>query len=197
MSPAFIRGIKDNLPNAKITFDKFHILKIINEAVDVVRRQEAVDNPILKGKRYLFLKNDTNLTARQRADKEELKLSEINLKSMEALNMRETFQQIYHAQTESTFVKLLTAWYQWVSSSLLQPMVKAAEMIKRHWDGIINWKTSNINNGVLEGLNSVVQAAKRKARGYKMKHLKTIAYLVTANLDFSKLNYACLPTGKA
>jgi transposase len=197
MSPAFIKGIKETLPNAKITFDKFHVLKIINEAVDIVRRQEAVHNPILKGKRYLFLKNDANLTSRQRADKEELKLSEVNLKSMEALNMRETFQQIYHAQTESEFVKLLTNWYQWVSTSSLQPMVKAAEMIKRHWDGIINWKISNINNGILEGLNSVVQAAKRKARGYKMKHLKTIAYLVTANLDFNKLNYACLPTKKA
>jgi transposase len=46
-------------------------------------------------------------------------------------------------------------------------------------------------NGILEGFNSVVQAAKRKARGYKMKHLKTIAYLVTSNLDFGKLNYAC------
>lgn len=66
---------------------------------------------LLKGKRYLFLKNDANLTARQHADKEELKLSELNLKSMEALNMRETFQQIYHAQTESMFIKLLTQWY--------------------------------------------------------------------------------------
>jgi transposase len=60
--------------------------------------------------------------------------------------------------------------------------------------GILQWKTSQINNGILEGLNSVVQAAKRKARGYKFKHFKTIVYLITGGLDFSKVNSACLPT---
>ena len=73
-------------------------------------------------------------------------------------------------------------------------MIKAAKTIKRHWDGILRWKQSQINNGILEGLNSVVQAAKRKARGYKFKHYKTIVYLITSNLDFGKLNPACLPT---
>jgi transposase len=191
MSKAFIKGVNDNLPNAKITFDKFHILKIINEAVDTVRRQEAKENPILLGKRYLFLKNEQNLTKNQLAQKEALKLSDLNLKSMEALNMRETFQQIYFAQDEGKFVTLLYSWYKWLSNCSLAPMIKVAEMVKNHWSGIVNWKLSNINNGILEGLNSVVQAAKRKARGYKMKHLKTIAYLVTSNLDFGKLNYAC------
>ena len=53
---------------------------------------------------------------------------------------------------------------------------------------------SQINNGILEGLNSVVQAAKKKARGYKFKHFRTIVYLITGGLDFSKVNSACLPT---
>ncbi len=52
MSPVFIKGIRENLPNAQITFDKFHIIKIINEGVDKVRRAEAKENPILKGTRY-------------------------------------------------------------------------------------------------------------------------------------------------
>lgn len=194
MSPAFIKGVKENLPNAEITFDKFHVLKIINEAVDKVRREEVKDNPILSGKRYIFLKNEINLTVKQRQEKQELMLHEINLKSMDALNMRETFQQIYHTQSDLEFVGLLTKWYEWVSNSGLEPMKKVAEMVKNHWDGIVKWKTSQINNGILEGLNSVIQAAKRKARGYKMKHLKTIAYLVTSNLNFGKLNYACQPT---
>lgn len=197
MSPAFIKGVKENLPNAEITFDKFHVLKIINEAVDTVRREEVKHNPILLGKRYIFLKNEVNLTAKQRQEKQKLILSEVNLKSMEALNMRETFQQIYHAQSDIEFVLLLTKWHEWVSNSALEPMKKAAEMVKKHWDGIVQWKKSQINNGILEGLNSVIQAAKRKARGYKMKHLKTIAYLVTSNLNFGKLNYACQPTEKA
>ena len=107
MSPAFIKGVNDNLPKAEITFDKFHILKIINEAVDDVRREEAKTNPLLKKTRYIFLKNEANLTDKERTKKEELKLSDLNLQSMEALRMRETFQQIYHAGTETAFAILL------------------------------------------------------------------------------------------
>jgi transposase len=191
MSKAFIKGVTENIPNAKITFDKFHIIKLINKAVDDVRRQEAKDNPILKGTRYVFLKNKNNLTKNQQKLKEQLVLANINLKSMTALNMRETFQQIYLADTYDDFVTLLQKWYQWVTGSGLDSMIKVAKTIKEHWDGIIAWKKSQINNGVLEGLNSVIQAAKRKARGYKLKHLKTIAYLITSNLNFKKLNQAC------
>ena len=60
---------------------------------------------------------------------------------------------------------------------------------------IIRWKVSAINNGILEGLNSVLQTAKRKARGYEKKHFQTIAYFVTGKLDFSKVNKYCLYTG--
>lgn len=194
MSPAFIKGVKENLPNAKITFDKFHILKLINEAVDEVRRQEAANNPLLKGTRYIFLKNEDNLTQAQLEKKEELKLSKLNTKLFRALNLRVSFQQIYVAPTEESFKDLLKKWYFWATHSQLEPMQKVAKTIKKHWDGIIQWKNSQINNGILEGLNSVVQAAKRKARGYKFEHFKTIAYLITGGLDFSKVNPACLPT---
>lgn len=107
MSPAFIKGVKDNLPNAKITFDKFHILKLINKAVDEVRRTEARSNPLLKGSRYIFLKNDKNLTVKERHKKGELQLSKLNNKVFRALRLRETFQQIYGAQTEESFKQLL------------------------------------------------------------------------------------------
>ena len=70
-------------------------------------------------------------------------------------------------------------------------MKKAAKMVKNHWDGILQWKESQINNGILEGLNSVIQAAKRKARGYKKDHFKVIAYLLTGKLDFSWVNQYC------
>jgi Transposase and inactivated derivatives len=194
MSPAFIKGVKENLPEAKITFDKFHIVKVINEAVDEVRRMEAKTNPLLKGSRFIFLKNEENLTVTQREKKEELKLSGLNEKLFRALSLRETFQQIYSASSEEEFESLLSKWYFWATHSQLKPMQKAAKTIKHHWDGIIQWKRSQINNGILEGLNSVVQAAKRKARGYKFKHFRTIVYLITGGLDFSKLNPACLPT---
>jgi transposase len=192
MSPAFIKGVADNLPNAQITFDKFHILKIINEAVDEVRREEAKTNPLLAGKRYVFLKNEANLSAKQKLQKQELLLPELNLKSMRALRMREGFQQIYLVASQFEFEKYLRQWVDWVSKCGLKPMEKAAHMVMRHWDGIVRWKQSQINNGILEGLNSVIQAAKRKARGYKPAHFATITYLLTANLNLNSINHHLL-----
>ena len=194
MSPAFIKGVQKYCPDAEITFDKFHILKIINEAVDQVRREEAKNNPLLKGTRYIFLKNDTNLTVKQKLTKKKLSLSKLNLKSIRAMRIREAFQQIYLADDIGEFEKLLREWYYWATHCKLSPMIKAAKTIKSHWDGVVNWKNSQINNGLLEGLNSVLQAAKRKARGYKKAHFKTIAYLLTGKLDFSTVNAHCLPT---
>ena len=191
MSPAFIKGVRDRLPNAEITFDKFHILKIINEAVDSVRRAEAKTNPLLKGARYCFLKNSQNLTKDQKAKKESL--SELKLKSMRALQIRETFQEIYKANTFEEFKLLLNKWYFWATHSKLKPIVKAAKTIKKHWDGILEWKKSQINNGILEGLNSIIQAAKRKARGYKFEHFKVIALLLTGKLNLKAIN-PYLPT---
>ena len=194
MSPAFIKGVTERLPNAKITFDKFHILKIINEAVDEVRRQEAKTNPLLKGSRYVFLKNDANLTEKQKAKKQELQVSAMNIQSMEALRMRENFQAIYRVFTTGQFVKYLRQWVDWVSACGLKPMEKAASTVLNHWDGIVRWKQSQINNGILEGLNSTVQAAKRKARGYKIQHLITMTYLLTGKLNLQTVNPHILPT---
>jgi len=99
MSPTFIKGVKENLPHAEITFDKFHIIKLINEAVDQVRREEAHDSPLLKGTRFTFLKNQTNLTEKQKAIKESFSLSKLNLRSIRAMQIREAFQQIYQAES--------------------------------------------------------------------------------------------------
>ena len=144
--------------------------------------------------KYLELKNEKNLTQVQREKKEELKLSTLNTRLFRALELRETFQQLYAASTEKEFEDLLDKWYFWATHSRLKPMSKVGKTIKKHWDGIIQWKKSQINNGVLEGLNSVVQAAKRKARGYKFKHFKTIVYLITGGLDFGRVNPAYVPT---
>ena len=144
------------MPQAEITFDKFHIIKLINEAVDQVRREEAHYTPQLKGNRYIFLKNETNLTEKQKGIKEELSLAKLNLKSIRAMQIREAFQQIYKADSTEQFEGLLNGWYYWVSHSQLAPIVKVAKTIKKHWEGILSWKKSQINNGILEGLNSVL-----------------------------------------
>ena len=194
MSPAFIKGVREQLPSADITFDKFHIIKIINEGVDKVRREETKTNPLLTGSRYSLLKNEANLTRKQRKTRAALSLPGLNLKSIRAMNMRETFQQLYTTSSKAEFEERLQHWYYWLTHSRLEPMIKVAKTIKDHWDGVVNWKVSQINNGLLEGLNSIIQAAKRKARGYKKYHFKIMAYLLTGKLDFSKINNACLPT---
>lgn len=189
MSPAFIKGVEENLPNADVVFDRFHVTKVINEAIDKVRRSEVVNNPILRSSRYLFLKNRENLTEYQKQRLEGLKLSGLNLKTMRALNIREAFQQIYQAPSAEMFVKLLRKWYFWATHSRIEPIKDAAYTIWRHWEGIVNWVDYKISNGILEGFNSIFQAAKAKARGYKRTDtIKAIIYLLTGKLDFSKIN---------
>ena len=104
------------------------------------------------------------------------------------MHIRENYQEIYKSDTITQFTQNLQKWYFWATHSKLKPIIKAAKTIKKHWDGILRWKTSQINNGILEGLNSILQAAKRKARGYKFKHFRTMAYLLTAKLNFSAVN---------
>ncbi|HDZ02214.1 MAG TPA: ISL3 family transposase, partial [Nitrospirae bacterium] len=90
------------------------------------------------------------------------------------------------------FERSLKKWYFWATHSQIQPIKEAAKTIKNHWAGVLRWYDSKINNGILEGLNSLVQAAKAKARGYRtFKNFETIIYLLTGKLDFSKVG---LPT---
>ncbi|MDO9535314.1 MAG: transposase [Bacillota bacterium] len=83
-----------------------------------------------------------------------------------------------------TAVSYLKRWYFWATHSRLEPIKEATYVIKRHWDGIIQYITSRINNGILEGINSLIQATKRKARGYRnTKNLISIIYLTCSKLQ--------------
>ncbi len=185
MSPAFIHGIEDAFENATITFDKFHILKIVNEALDEVRRMEQKTKPELKKTRFAWLKNPKNLTVKQQAIIEGLNVKTLNLKTAKAYQIKLTFQELYE-QPRDQAEEFLKRWYFWVTHSHLQPMVEAARTIKRHWDGVLRWFESGITNGILEGINSLIQAAKAKARGYRStRNLITIVYLIAGKLDLS------------
>lgn len=189
MSRAFIKGVEENLLEADIVFDRFHVTKVINEAVDKVRRSEVANNPILRSSRYIFLKNGENLTEYQKHRLEGIRLSGLNLKTMKALMIREAFQQIYQAPSIELFEQLLRKWYFWATHSRIEPIKEAAYTIQRHWNGVVNWIYYKISNGILEGFNSIFQAAKAKARGYKRTDtIKAIIYLLTGKLDFSKIN---------
>lgn len=194
MSPAFISGVEREFSNANIVFDRFHVMKIINEAIDSVRKTEVKTNPILIKSKYIFLKNNNNLTANQKQKLELIKLSGLNLKTMKALQIREAFQQIYLADSTNSFRLLLKKWYFWATHSRIKPIIDAAKTIKRHWAGVINWIDYKISNGILEGFNSIFQAAKAKARGYKkIETIKNIIYILPGKLDFHKANQFYLP----
>jgi transposase len=189
LSPAFIKGITENLPNAEITFDKFHVVKIINTAVDEIRREEKKSQTILKNARYVVLKNKDNLTVKQKRHLEELKLSKKNLKTLRAMHIRESFQNIYEAETQEEFEKMLKEWYFWATHSRMPKMIKVAKTIKKHWEGILRWYESKINNGIMEGLNSIFQMMKSRARGYRtIKNFVNMIYLTKGDLNFSLVN---------
>jgi len=184
MSPAFIKGVEKHFPEAHLTFDKFHVLKVINEAVDEVRRQEQQVRPELKKTRYLWLKNPVNLKANQAATLEALQVKKLNLKTARAYHIRMNFQEFW-SQPLLAAEAFLKKWYFWATHSRLAPIKEAAYTMKRHWDGILRWFTSKINNGILEGINSLIQAAKARARGYRtVKNLTTMIYLIGGKLEF-------------
>ena len=181
MSPAFIKGVAESLPAAAVTFDKFHAVKIINDAVDQVRRAEQKQQDVLRGTRDIWLRNPDTLSERQRTTLESLPTR--HLKTARAYQIRLAFQELYDQPSEAA-ASYLKKWYFWATHSRLEPVIDAAHTVKRHWDGILRWFNSKIANGLIEGINSLVQAAKAKARGYRStRNLKAMIYLVTGKLN--------------
>jgi len=155
--------------------------------VDEVRRQEQKDRPELKKSRYIWLKNRQNLKAFQVEQLEQLTLARHNLKTARAYHLRLNFQELWQ-QAPDQAEAFLKKWFFWATHSRLEPMKKVAYTIKDHWRGILRWFESRITNGILEGINSLVQAAKARARGYRTtRNFITIIYLIAGKLDFGKL----------
>ena len=113
-----------------------------------------------------------------------MKIKKLNLKTSRAYHIKLNFQEFYN-QTARTAETYLKKWYFWATHSRLEPMKKAAYTIKRHWYGVLRWFTSRINNGILEGINSLIQSAKARARGYRTERtLITMIYLIASKLKF-------------
>jgi transposase len=184
MSKAFIKGIREALPNAEITFDPFHLIQHMNDALGKVRAEEARLFPeLLHGSRYAFLKNPENLTEKQ--DETLTKLSRYRLKTAKAYLIKLALQDVYFAPTREDAVALLKSWYNWAIRCQIEQVKKVARTVKDHWNGILAWFDSKLSNGFLEAVNGLIQAAKRRARGYRStKNLINMAYLIAAKLDF-------------
>lgn len=189
MAPAFIKGVPDWLPNATITFDKFHVVAHASAAVDEMRRQEQRTDPTLKGLRWALLKSRERLSAAQQTDLDALLAQITTKRTARAWLYREQLRDILARKQVHVVSTLLAQWCTNVMRSKVEPMKDVAALIRRHFDGILAWTQSRQTNGFLEALNGLFQAAKRKARGYtRLSTMRTVLFLIAGKLDFSRLN---------
>lgn len=187
MSPAFMSGCEKYLPKSAITFDKFHVVKEVNKAMDEVRKQERGTNFELKGHKYTFLKN--RLSVEKQAERDLLLDKFKNL--ADGYTLMQMFKDFWVIKKPQEAMGYLAFWCDLAENSNLAPFIKAAKTIKNHWDGIINYTKSKINNGVLEGINSKIQLAKKRARGYrKISNFINMIYFIAGKLKFNYPQYS-------
>jgi transposase len=182
MSKAYIAGVGKHLPNAEITFAPFHIIQLANQAVDEVRREEAKEEPLLKRTRWIWLKDRSKWTKTQSALFQAL--SGARFRTTRGHRLKESLRELFQTATNAEEAGiLLDSWISWARRSRLEHFKRLANTLKAHRAGIIKGFDSKLSNGYVEGFNSLVQAAKAKARGYRLpKNLITIAYLLGAKL---------------
>ncbi len=184
MSPAFMAGVAKAFPNAKITFDRFHVVKLLNEAMDTVRKQERREHATLKGHKYTFLKDWDRLTDKRRC--ELVKLMDDYPTLGEAYRLKLLFDDLWAMPNLASAQAHLTAWTEAVELAGIQPFMQFAKTVKAHWTGIVRFIESRLTNALLEGINHKIQLAKRRARGYRnIQNFINMAYFLCGKLDFS------------
>lgn len=189
MSPAFIKGVTDNLPNATITFDKFHVIAHASTAVDKMRRIEQRTDPALKGLRWKLLKDRDALKPAARAELDLFVRQVATKRTARAWLYREQLREILARKQINVVRTMLWQWTVNVMRSKVEPMKAVAKMIRKHFEGIVAWTRTRQTNGFLEAINGVFQAAKRKARGYSsFSTIRAVIFLLAGKLDFGKLN---------
>ena len=186
MSLGFKKGISEKFKNAKMIIDKFHVIKHANEAVDATRKAETKTNAELKKTKYIWLKNEKNLTDSQKEKKESL--MKLHMKTGRALMMREELQDIYETSgTRETAESRLKSLCSWIMHSRIGEMKPFARLIKNHFAEILNYFDCHYTNAILEGMNSIIQNIKRRARGFRnTEFFKTMIYLVCGKLPLEK-----------
>jgi transposase len=186
MSSTYCAGIQFCFPNAKHTVDKFHVKKLMLEAMDAVRRaeQKAQKSKALHlGKRVLMIPE----TRQSEEQKQRVtQLCREFPKTGRAFRMVQALDVVYASPDEATAGARFDDLFRWLRRSRLEPMKKVALTLKRYRDAILNFFATRITNAICEGINSMIQAAKRKARGYNtFEGFSTMIYLVAAKLQLA------------
>jgi len=156
----------------------------INQAIEKVRREEQQEKVVLKKTRYLWLKNPKNLTGKQAVALEQLK--QLDLKTARAYHLKLALARFWEIADPTEAAAYLKRWYFWATHSRLSPVIEAARTIKHYWYGVVSYLDKKITNGVVEGLNSKIKTAMKRAYGFKhVAYLRTIVYLVAGKLSFN------------
>ena len=183
LSEAFISAVREHLPNAVQVYDHFHIVKLMNDKLDKVRRdtynQETDENKrrLIKGQRWLLLANGDNLSPK--AEEKLFKALDINRPLATAYYLKESLRRVWWQGNKHDAALVLDDWIEQASESGLKPLVSVADTLQKHREGILSWYDFQITNGKLEGINNKIKTMKRQAYGYR-------------DLDFFKLKLLSL-----
>lgn len=173
MSPAYIFAVRENLPKALHVFDHFHVVKLFNDRLADFRRelQREAEGPlgkkVLKGTRWLILKNPENLDE----DKgERTRLEEalrINQPLATAYYMKEEFRHFWEQDNLVEAARFLDDWCRRAEASTLSVLKKMASAFQMHRTGLLNYHRCSISTGKLEGVNNKIKTLQRQAYGYR------------------------------
>jgi len=184
MSPALIGGIRKAFPQSAVVFDRFHIKKLLNERMDRLRKLERREHEELKGLKYVFLKKQKDLKDAEKHAKFEM--MELFPKLGEGVRLVELFDDFYAFNDKEQAAAFLAWWCDQVEDSGIFPFRKFINTVRAHWSGIVNWYDDKISNGTLEGINSKIQLAKKRARGFRnIENFINMIYFIAGDLDFN------------
>lgn len=187
MSRSYLPAISANFPKAELTIDKFHVKKVLIDALEKVRideQKEVAEKKELYCARRLFMIPRTRLSSNQEG--QIATMSKRYPKIGRAYRIVSTLDEFYACdglyEAQTTFDQLCS----WMRRCRLKPMKAAAQTLMNHKERILNYFRNRLTNAICEGINSMIQAAKRKARGYQtFEGYAAMIYLVTGKLKMA------------
>ncbi len=173
MSSAYYAAVMKNLPNAKHVFDRFHIVKLMNDKLTQLRRElqrEAetmLDKKVLKGLRWLLLKHNEDLDEEKNERARLMEALGLNQSLMIAYYLKEDLGQIWQQRNKAIAGRFLADWCARARASGIRVLQTMANTLQGHRTGILNWYDFPISTGPIEGINNKIGALQRMAYGYR------------------------------
>jgi transposase len=173
MSPAYISAVQTNLRKAVLVFDHFHVLKLFNEKLSDLRRQlygeatERLHKDVLKGTRWLLLKNPENLDQTRDESKRLHEALTLNQPLATAYYMREDLRRVWEQSNRPAAQRVLDDWIRRAEGSGIRTLIRFAHTLAAHRSGILNYYRYRISTGPLEGTNTKIRVLQRNAYGFR------------------------------